>query len=76
MSSYCYHLIIKKSLIIDKLLFIGFFFEYSLMIVANTESWIELSVPKGYISYIDKNSIKRKGDFVYYEMKGICRLLR
>ncbi len=32
------------------------------MIVANAESWIKLSVPKGYISYIDKDSIKRKGE--------------
>jgi hypothetical protein len=37
--------------------------------IANAQSWIKLDVPKGYINYIDRDSIKTKGDFTYYTMK-------
>lgn len=42
---------------------------FALMPIANADSWIKLYVPKGYINYIDRDSIKRKGDFSYYTMK-------
>lgn len=37
--------------------------------MVNAESWIKLNVPEGYINYIDRDSIKAKGDFTYYTMK-------
>ena len=42
---------------------------FALMPMANAESWIKLIVPKGDINYIDRDSIKIKGDFTYYTMK-------
>lgn len=46
---------------------------FTLMPMANAESWIKLNVPKGYINYIDRDSIKTKGDFTYYTMKDTTR---
>ena len=42
---------------------------FSLMPIANAESWIKLYVPKGSIDHIDRDSIKKIGDFAYYTMK-------
>ncbi len=44
-----------------------------LMPMANAESWIKLNVPKGYINYIDRDSIRTKGDFTYFTMKDTSR---
>lgn len=45
------------------------FFTFLITPIANAESWIKLNVPKGYINYIDRDSIKKEGDFAYYTMK-------
>lgn len=42
---------------------------FALIPMANAELWIKLDVPKGSINYIDRDSIKIKGDFTYYAMK-------
>ena len=42
---------------------------FALTPMANAESWIRLNVPEGSIRYIDRDSIKKEGDFVYYRMK-------
>lgn len=44
---------------------------FALIPMANAESWIKLYVPKGSINYIDRDSIKIKGDFTYYTMKDV-----
>jgi hypothetical protein len=45
------------------------FFIFLIATIANAESWIKLNLPKGYINYIDRDSIKKEGDFAYYKMK-------
>lgn len=42
---------------------------FALTPMANAESWIRLNVPEGSIRYIDRDSIKKEGDFAYYRMK-------
>lgn len=49
--------------------YILFAFAFALIPMANAESWIKLNVPKGYVNYIDRDSIQIKGDFTYYTMK-------
>lgn len=42
---------------------------FTLMPMANAESWIRLDIPEGFLRHIDRDSIKTEGDFTYYTMK-------
>lgn len=45
------------------------FFIFLITPIVNAESWIKLNVPQGDINYIDRDSIKKEGDFAYYTMR-------
>lgn len=42
---------------------------FALMPIANAETWIRLNIPDRYINKIDRDSIRKEGDFAYYTMK-------
>nr|WP_181717807.1 hypothetical protein [Psychrobacter sp.] len=39
------------------------------MPLANAETWIKLNIADTYINKIDRDSIRKEGDFAYYTMK-------